>query len=451
MMSTYQVRSLDEADQIIREHERKTKTNYALLRSTKNFGCVDVPACANEENEVRFETVGVPYCGVPFFVAGLKILQCQSFRVRGGRKKKEIKIELTGSGAGVIGEAVVSDAGGDEEDLQQKPYMKKKKKIGGRSHKVGCTATIIMKEVIYYPEFQLFEHSKNNRIAVARQLKDALKAKTPVQKDRIIYVTVPGMSDHFGHSVGLAGASAKRLYVKNDFYGHNEPGNSKRVYYPVKQEKVNVTHLTKRCKVDEDDTEARAKEVREILQSIMGLTYKQPGTTSAYGELYKDLLQAKVRYQNNMDSLMGGGTTTTRTAVVGAATATVQIQNVDPVAQNGDNQPQNNTSTKIIVNNGCHSVVQHTTAGQTVCSGQTMTIVPVGSGTPLLVTAPPSASGSTLPVSSVAATVVTTTTQQSQQQQQSNTQQQNTTSADGSNQETSIFIEAMEAILNSQM
>ena len=53
-----------------------------------------VPACANDENEVRFETVGVPYCGVPFFVAGLKILQCQSYRVRGGRKKKEIKIEV---------------------------------------------------------------------------------------------------------------------------------------------------------------------------------------------------------------------------------------------------------------------------------------------------------------------------------------------------------------------
>lgn len=42
-MSTYQVRSLEEADQIIKEHERKTKTFYSLLRSTKNFGCVDVP------------------------------------------------------------------------------------------------------------------------------------------------------------------------------------------------------------------------------------------------------------------------------------------------------------------------------------------------------------------------------------------------------------------------
>lgn len=52
-------------------------------------------ACANDENEVRFETVGVPYCGVPFFVAGLKILQCQSYRGRGGRKKKEIKIEVS--------------------------------------------------------------------------------------------------------------------------------------------------------------------------------------------------------------------------------------------------------------------------------------------------------------------------------------------------------------------
>ena len=49
---------------------------------------------------MRFDTVGVPYCGVPFYVAGLKILQCQaSFKDRMGKgaspKKKEIKIEVT--------------------------------------------------------------------------------------------------------------------------------------------------------------------------------------------------------------------------------------------------------------------------------------------------------------------------------------------------------------------
>ena len=61
--------------------------------------------------------------------------------------------------------------------------------------------------------FQLFEHNKNNRIAVARQLKDALKAKTAVQKDRIIYVTVPAMGDHFGHSVGLVCNSLILLFL----------------------------------------------------------------------------------------------------------------------------------------------------------------------------------------------------------------------------------------------
>ncbi|XP_053641232.1 uncharacterized protein [Cherax quadricarinatus] len=408
-MSTYQVRSLEEADQIIREHERKTKTTYALLRSTKNFGCIDVPACANDENEVRFETVGVPYCGVPFFVAGLKILQCQSYRGRGGRKKKEIKIELTGSGAGVIGEAGVGDAGGDEEDpLETKPMVKKKKKAG-RAHKVGCTATIIMKEVIYYPEFQLFEHSKNNRIAVARQLKDALKSKAPVQKDRIIYVTVPAMSDHFGHSVGLPGT--KRLFVKNDFYGHNEPGSSKRVYYPVKQEKLNVPQLTKRMKVDEDDTEARAKEVREMLQSIMGLTYKQPGTTEAYCQLYKDLMQAKLKYQQTMDTLLGGAHVT-------------QIHVVDGlVGQNGDNQEVGHGER----NEDSWSVAR----------------------TDVVVTTTAGPSATLPPVSSV--TTTTTIAAAAQVQQNPTVATTATTTADGNNQETSIFIEAMEAILNSQM
>ncbi|XP_042862234.1 uncharacterized protein LOC122247230 [Penaeus japonicus] len=410
-MSTYQVRSLEEADQIIREHERKTKTTYALLRSTKNFGCVDVPACANDENEVRFETVGVPYCGVPFFVAGLKILQCQSYRGRGGRKKKEIKIELTGSGAGVIGEAGVGDAGGEEDDPPQKPIVKKKKKAG-RTHKVGCTATIIMKEVIYYPEFQLFEHSKNNRIAVARQLKDALKSKTPVQKDRIIYVTVPAMSDHFGHTVGIGTtkqAAAKRLYVKNDFYGHNEPGSSKRVYYPVKQEKLNMAQLTKRMKVDEDDIEARAKEVREMLQGIMGLTYKQPGTTEAYRELFKDLMQAKLKYQQTMDSLLGG-------------TQSSQIHTVDGIV--GQNGEPLDTST----GDG---------TGETWSVPRTVTVTA------------PTVPTATLPA--VSATTTVTTIAASQVQQNPGTATAATSTADGNNQETSIFIEAMEAILNSQM
>ncbi|KAK7082024.1 hypothetical protein SK128_019166 [Halocaridina rubra] len=424
-MSTYQVRSLEEADQIIREHERKTRTTYALLRSTKNFGCIDVPACANDENEVRFETVGVPYCGVPFFVAGLKILQCQSYRGRGGRKKKEIKIELTGSGAGVIGEAGVVDAGGDEDEPLQKPLIKKKKKTG-RTHKVGCTATIIMKEVIYYPEFQLFEHSKNNRIAVARQLKDALKAKTPVQKDRIIYVTVPAISDHFGHSVGLGTttkqAPSKRVYVKNDFYGHNEPGSSKRVYYPVKQEKLNMAQLTKRLKVDEDDTEARAKEVREVLQGIMGLTYKQPGTTEAYQELHKDLLRAKVKYLQTMEALLGTSQTTHIHAQDELVSQNGESQDVTAGSENQNAWPAPRT---IAVTSAppTVSVIPAATSAVT-------TVVSSISSSQVQTSAPTTAAVVSAAAASAAAASAT---------------------ADGSNQETSIFIEAMEAILNSQM
>lgn len=67
-------------------------------------------------------------------------------------------LKLTGSGAGVIGEAGVGDAGGEEDEPPQKPIVKKKKKAG-RTHKVGCTATIIMKEVIYYPEFQVKKYA----------------------------------------------------------------------------------------------------------------------------------------------------------------------------------------------------------------------------------------------------------------------------------------------------
>ncbi|XP_068225733.1 uncharacterized protein [Palaemon carinicauda] len=321
---------------------------------------------------------------------------------------------LTGSGAGVIGETGVVDAGGEEEEPPQKPIVKKKKKVG-RTHKVGCTATIIMKEVIYYPEFQLFEHSKNNRIAVARQLKDALKAKSSVQKDRIIYVTVPAMSDHFGHSVGLGTAkqaASKRLYVKNDFYGHNEPGSSKRVYYPVKQEKLNMTQLTKRLKVDEDDTEARAKEVREVLQSIMGLTYKQPGTTEAYRELHKDLLQAKLKYQQTMEALLGSAHGT-------------QLHVVDTlVGQNGASQ----------------------VSADIPPSRENESSWPVPRSVTIASTAPP-----TTAIQSVSSSTTGSNSISGTQVQNPSSATASATTTDGSNQETSIFIEAMEAILNSQM
>ncbi|RXG52108.1 hypothetical protein Avbf_05826 [Armadillidium vulgare] len=368
-MSTYQVRSLEEADQIIKEHERKTKTAYALLRSTKNFGCVDVPACANDENEVRFETVGVPYCGVPFFVAGLKILQCQSFRGRGTRKKKEIKVEAPSSpGSGIN----FNDIGGmehEEDEIIQatKPLSKKKKKIG-RSH-------------------QLYEHSKNNRIAVARQLKEALKAKTQVQKDRIIYVTVPSI----------------RLYVKNDFYGSNDPGSSKRVYYPVKQEKGNTLQLTKRFKVDEDDTEAKAKEVREMLQSIMALTYK-PGTTVAFQELLKDLMQAKLKYQHTMNELLSGAPSAPESGTVTVATGWPSGR------------------------------------GNNLASSAT--VIP-GTATVVAVASLPLAVSTTTTSGNGVVTVPNSVTVQQPSSSNNGT--------DANNQETSIFIEAMEAIFNSQI
>ena len=64
------------------------------------------------------------------------------------------------------------------------------------------------------------------------------------------------------------------IYFKTS-YGGNDPSSSKKVYCPIKQEKISQTStLNKKLKVDEDDTEAKAKEVREMLQSIMGLTYK---------------------------------------------------------------------------------------------------------------------------------------------------------------------------------
>ncbi|KAB7505724.1 hypothetical protein Anas_00009 [Armadillidium nasatum] len=437
-MSTYQVRSLEEADQIIKEHERKTKTAYALLRSTKNFGCVDVPACANDENEVRFETVGVPYCGVPFFVAGLKILQCQSFRGRGTRKKKEIKVEAPSSpGSGIN----FNDIGGmehEEDEIIQatKPLSKKKKKIG-RSHQVGCTATIIMKEVIYYPEFQLYEHSKNNRIAVARQLKEALKAKTQVQKDRIIYVTVPSMSDHYGHTVGMN--PSRRLYVKNDFYGSNDPGSSKRVYYPVKQEKGNTLQLTKRFKVDEDDTEAKAKEVREMLQSIMALTYK-PGTTVAFQELLKDLMQSKLKYQHTMNELLSGapsvstGTPTTvnviaSQGIISPFPSTHQVLTVQPAIAKS---PESGTVT----------VATGWPSGRGNNLASSATVIP-GTATVVAVASLPLAVSTTTTSGNGVVTVPNSVTVQQPSSSNNGT--------DANNQETSIFIEAMEAIFNSQI
>lgn len=108
-MSTYQVRSLEEADQIIREHERKTKTTYALLRSTKNFGCVDVPgedAGARHRGEGGQDIVGRGVRTLWYGRAGGQ--QWQDTMVREGRRTQGVghhgKGGQEGTRAGHLGE-----------------------------------------------------------------------------------------------------------------------------------------------------------------------------------------------------------------------------------------------------------------------------------------------------------------------------------------------------------
>ena len=53
---------------------------------------------------------------------------------------------------------------------------------------------------------------------------------------------------------------------------------------------------------------------------------QQPGTTEAYRELHKDLSQARLKYQQTMDTLLGGPTITQIHVVDGLVT-----QNGDPL------------------------------------------------------------------------------------------------------------------------
>jgi hypothetical protein len=113
---------------------------------------------------------------------------------------------------------------------------------------------------------------------------------------------------HFLHILCRFQISNKKIYLKNDYYGPIENGTptqsshnsatspSKRLYYPVKEEKVGVISndlilgLPQSCydepvKVNTVATQAaanctekmlssKAKEVRDMLQSIMAFTYK---------------------------------------------------------------------------------------------------------------------------------------------------------------------------------
>ncbi|XP_037774629.1 uncharacterized protein LOC119571358 [Penaeus monodon] len=136
---------------------------------------------------------------------------------------------------------------------------------------------------------------------------------------------------------------------------------------------------------------------------------QQPGTTEAYRELFKDLMQAKLKYQQTMDSLLGGSQNS-------------QIHTVDGiVGQNGE--PLDTTT-----GDG---------TGDTWPVPRTVTVTA------------PTVPSATLPT--VSATTTVTTIAASQVQQNPGTAAAATSTADGNNQETSIFIEAMEAILNSQM
>ncbi|PIK58479.1 hypothetical protein BSL78_04612 [Apostichopus japonicus] len=126
----------------------------------------------NDGTEV---TEKIPFDGVPYVLLGSKTMDC----MYGPDRCKSLK-------------AKKNLADGE---------LSKKRKKRGESRKVDCPAQIYLREIHKFPEFKIPFNSQYNRRVTSKGLRKALEDDLDIGERRI-YVALPRLRAHQGHSVG---------------------------------------------------------------------------------------------------------------------------------------------------------------------------------------------------------------------------------------------------------
>ncbi|XP_022107288.1 uncharacterized protein LOC110988256 [Acanthaster planci] len=167
------VYSLDRAEKVRRDYEMRTNTSYVAVSNVKlNFGQTEL---SRENHRIYWEEPQqdtplkspskINFDGVPFILLAKRVLDCQ--HGRDWRRRSKEKTER----------------------------KRRKKPCGQETRKLGCLATIIMRELVCFPEFEIDENSEYKRKLTSKRLRVALK-EGEVKGQKRIYVDLPEVSSH---------------------------------------------------------------------------------------------------------------------------------------------------------------------------------------------------------------------------------------------------------------
>ncbi|KAJ8255321.1 hypothetical protein GJAV_G00203540 [Gymnothorax javanicus] len=159
-----------EASAAIAEFESHSKTRFMVRTVPKGFGTLDYAQTKN--HYVVFEDKScvpkIEFDGIPFMILGRKVLHCH----RGRDYHKKI-----------------------EKSSENNRDFKRRKLQLQNTKKIGCTARIVMRDILIFPSHKVSTPSEWRRKCASQALRKSI-AKSEAAGTRRIVVTFPQQSDH---------------------------------------------------------------------------------------------------------------------------------------------------------------------------------------------------------------------------------------------------------------
>lgn len=161
------------------QYEAQTSSRFILYARSNAFGDGD---WMEGKHRVAWEIapnsrpgISLPFQGIPFFIVGHAIYDCQHGRRR--KPSRKCKKEVVSPGS-----------------------PKKRKVQQQNSIKIGCPAQLLMREVIMFPEFKLGADTLKRRQLMSQKLRKGIQlhneGKDMLQTERRIYVYFPHSDEH---------------------------------------------------------------------------------------------------------------------------------------------------------------------------------------------------------------------------------------------------------------
>eukprot|EP00794_Sanderia_malayensis_P018226 gene18226-20044_t len=189
-LTNYFVNTVEEAAEIIKDHEDRHNVRFASYYCSKDFGKSDF---MRSEHKVFWEDEDFKFTGVPFCIVGRKKMDCQHGKDRNTAVKKQRQDEKM-----------------KQMMFEGSPATKKKRHPMTKKH--DCPAQIYMKEIIQFPDLRLKQDSKFRRGMGSKKLRQILRGQKQTAILRRVLLSIPDISSHENHDV------AKVIETGEDYF-----------------------------------------------------------------------------------------------------------------------------------------------------------------------------------------------------------------------------------------